>query len=176
MKKKADTKAGVKKTKSLKLNATKPKATAAPSMVEEGTTEAALKVPKKRGPQGPRKPKDPTPASQIHVGEIVNKRMRLCNLNKNRLASVLKLTPPTVSMMINSRSIQTERLMELSFVLKHNFFLEIGQILQLSEAGVKAMEAATINFQQDTDHELKFLREENAYLKKIVEILAAAKN
>jgi len=142
--------------------------------------ENAVKIPKKRGPHGPRKPKDTGAAANIHVGEIISKRMKMNNLSKNKLAKILELTPPTVSLMVNSNSVQTERLMEVSFVLKHNFFLEIGQLLQLSEAGIKAMESATMNAPMgafsDVDYELKFLREENTYLKKIVELLAGARS
>lgn len=141
-------------------------------------SEEPVKIPKKRGPHGPRKPKDTGEAAKIRVGEIISKRMKMNNLSKNKLAKILQLTPPTVSLMVNSNSVQTERLMEVSFVLKHNFFLEIGQMLQLSQAGVKAMEAATMNVpvgsMADAEMEIKFLRDENAYLKKIVELLAGS--
>lgn len=176
MKKKAVAKTVAKKSKPSKAKVKVVKAADETPAPVEAKPNDGDKLPKKRGPHGPRQPKEPSAASKIHVGEIVSRRMRMCNLNKNRLATILKLTPPTVSMMVNSRSIQTERLMELSFVLKHNFFLEIGQLLQLSEAGSKAMEAAALHFQNDTDQELKFLREENAYLRRIVEIMAANKN
>ncbi len=175
-KKKAGRPKSVKKSA---INSTK--SNTAQKAAEEQSAVAEVKVPKKRGPRGPRKPKEPSEATRIHVGQIISKRMKMRGLSKNKLAKTLKLTPPTVSLMVNSNSVQTERLMEVSVALGYNFFNEIGQMLSLGSSPANLSEeldelhSFSAANKGDKDYELRFLREENAYLKRIVELMAGGK-
>ena len=145
---------------------------------KETAQDMAVKTPKKRGPRGPRKPKEPAAGNRIHVGEIIVRKMKTRALTKNRLAKTLKLTPPTISLMVNSPSVQTDRLIEVSEALGYNFFHEIGQMLNISapQKGAETVADARMNELQgqigDMEREMRFMREENIYLRHIVELLA----
>lgn len=173
------------KTATLK-KATAPKkssnAKAVKPLAAQKSASAEVKIPKKRGPHGPRAPKVPSEATRIHVGQLISKRMKMRGLSKNKLAKTLTLTPPTISLMVNSNSVQTERLLEVSVALGYNFFNEIGQMLSLGSSTANLTEeldelhAIGLNKTGDKEYELRFLREENDYLKKIVELMAGGKN
>jgi predicted transcriptional regulator len=174
-------KIGTQKKKAVKAKAGKTVVAVAKPLagqkLAEDKAQAEVKIPKKRGPHGPRKPKEPSEATKIHVGQLISKRMKMRGLSKNKLAKTLKLTPPTVSLMVNSNSVQTERLMEVSAVLGYNFFNEIGQMLILGTNNVNQADDmeelhSLSGLKGDQEYELRFLREENAYLKRIVELMA----
>jgi plasmid maintenance system antidote protein VapI len=139
----------------------------------------AVKSRKKPGPRGPRKIKEPKSAESIHIGQIIARKMKSRGLTKNKLSKILKVTPPTVSLMVNSHSVQTDRLLAISKVLKHNFFAEIAQKLNIGETEKTHAESVSdprVNNLQgkiaDLETELRFLREEKVYLRHIIELLS----
>lgn len=157
-----------------------PKKNETPKVVNE---VKPVKIGRKRGPRGPRKPKENKSNNVIHTGQVIAQKMKSKGLSKNKLAKILKLTPPTVSLMVNSSSVQTDRLLAVSEVLDHNFFTEIGKMINISGEPVKATEIASdtrVNNLQgkvaDLELELRFLREENTYIKRVIELLAGGKN
>jgi plasmid maintenance system antidote protein VapI len=138
-----------------------------------------LNIPKKRGPHGPRQPRATFHTAPIHVGELIGKRLKEQGISMNKLAGMLKLTPPTVSLMVAGNSLQTERLIEVSYILKHDFFSEISHMLQLETKnyGVSLPKRdlkGGRNASKGSEYEIQFLREENEYLKRIVELMAGA--
>ena len=147
---------------------------------KQETVKKQSKTGKKRGPQGPRKAKENLTTTKIHVGKVISQRMSAQGLSKNKLAKILGVTPPSISLMVNSASVQTDRLIAVSETLKHNFFEEIARQIPVgSSVGkqIEELENPQVTKLQgkltDIEMEHRFLKEENAYLKRIIELLAA---
>jgi predicted transcriptional regulator len=146
---------------------------------KQESVKKPVKAAKKRGPHGPRKAKEFQPVAKIHIGKAIGQRMAAQGLSKNKLAKVLGVTPPSISLMVNSPSVQTERLVAVSETLKHNFFEEIARQINVGSSSAKTSEAQidpqVTKLQgklSDIEVEHRFLKEENAYLKRIIELLA----
>jgi plasmid maintenance system antidote protein VapI len=156
---------------------TTKKAEQAKADTEKKATPVAKK---KTGPKGPRKNLRSETPSKFHIGQMIEQKMKAAGMSKNKLARILKLTPPSISLMIESSSVQTERLAALSEALSYNFFSDIASKIGISNAKGHddAADNKTLGLQSkmmEMEREMKYLRDENAYLKKILELLAGGK-
>jgi plasmid maintenance system antidote protein VapI len=146
---------------------------------KEAAAPKAVKAKKKTGPRGPRKSKEPRAADAVHLGQIIVRVMKSRGLSKNKLAKILNLTAPTISLMVKSHSVQTDRLITISKVLGYNFFTEIGEMINVKPDTSKNIEQPgdpkMKNLQSkvfDLEAEMRFIKEENIFLRHIIELLA----
>jgi hypothetical protein len=143
------------------------------------SAEKAVRIKKKTGPHGPRKFKNPRPVDTIHMGQIIMRVMKSRSLSKNKLAKILNVTPPTISLMVKGHSIQSDRLIAVSKVLNYNFFAEIADAINVLSDSGKGHELTGDTKSRDLqskvadmEAELHFVKEENVFLKHIIELLA----
>ena len=60
-----------------------------------------------------------------HIGNEIWSWLDLNNISQNQLANALGVTHPVISKMIKKSSIDTDRLVQVSNILEHNFFTDI---------------------------------------------------
>lgn len=78
----------------------------------------------------------------LHVGKILNLVFEVRRIRKAALARMLDVNPVQINHYLKNESIQTNRLLELSMHLKHNFFMDIAQQLPADFATTQDVFAA----------------------------------
>ena len=66
---------------------------------------------------------------KVHVGERLKSVFEVRRIRKAALARIMGINPVQINHYLKNESIQTNRLLELSMHLKHNFFMDIAQQL-----------------------------------------------
>jgi plasmid maintenance system antidote protein VapI len=65
----------------------------------------------------------------LDIGKILNLVFETRRIRKAALARMMDVNPVQINHYLKNESIQTNRLLELSMHLKHNFFMDIAQQL-----------------------------------------------
>ena len=61
--------------------------------------------------------------TQVHIGQIINQRLTERGVSQAQLAEALGVNQPVVSKLIKKESIDTGKLIEISYFLEYNFFM-----------------------------------------------------
>lgn len=65
----------------------------------------------------------------IHIGKLIKQKLEEAGKNEGWLAEQLDCLPSDIHKIVNRDSIDTDTLLRISSILKHNFFLEYSQEL-----------------------------------------------
>lgn len=110
-------------------------------------------------------------ATGVHTGSLIEKKLLQLRLTNAELARRINRSPNTTIGYYSQPSIQTAVLQEICLALNYNFFQHLTDSLP-EELKPLAKPVMSLEPAQEPA-ELKWLREENAYLKKMIDVLAA---
>ena len=65
----------------------------------------------------------------IHIGKLIKQELEEAGKNESWLAEQLECFPTDIHKIVDRASIDTDTLLRISSILKHNFFLEYSQEL-----------------------------------------------
>lgn len=71
----------------------------------------------------------------IHVGNLLSDYLKSINRPQAYLAKMLNMASTNLSKLLKKKSIETEKLFDISMKLEHNFFAVFGNDLDLMDAG-----------------------------------------
>ena len=71
----------------------------------------------------------------IHVGNLLSDYLKSINRPQAYLAKMLNMASTNLSKLLKKKSIETEKLFDISMKLEHNFFAVFGNDLNLMDAG-----------------------------------------
>ncbi len=109
----------------------------------------------------------------IHTGAFLEKKLLELKISKTELGRRIKRPASGILSFIRQPSIQTAILTEISIALNYNFFNDIMDALPPQLKETPAIAGPQINAESIKDSvELEWLRKENEYLKKMIDILA----
>ena len=107
----------------------------------------------------------------IHIGSVIRKRIERTGINKSELARRINVTPQNMYNLLERKSIDTELLSKLCRELDYDFFAlyrndsaEDGPCIKPSEQALRLEEYNNLK------RNVEFLRNENHYLKLILEL------
>ena len=105
----------------------------------------------------------------VNTKQSIEKVMSLRHLNAADIARKLNLSHSSVSGMLSRETLQVKRLIELSHVLKYNFFREIASKIEYKEPliGTDIIQQQQVKHQ----HEIEQLKDEIKRLEIKVEVL-----
>lgn len=123
---------------------------------------------------------------QIHIGEVILKRMDELGMTRSELARRIGTSPQNLGKILKRRSVDTQRLLKLSKVLKQDFFQYYSLQLHPEELPLVEEPVATyfsshpgnpptlknviieaVTYKKEAEN----LRKENALLKEVKELL-----
>ena len=106
---------------------------------------------------------------ELHIGVIIRKVVYEKRIRMGDLAKSMGMHQGSISRVLDCRSLQTRMLKKFSEVLDYDFFAHYSEELKVTQ---KLEEASECEKQLAvTKMELEKLRQENAYLKEINELL-----
>jgi hypothetical protein len=111
----------------------------------------------------------------IHVGKLVAEQVDLKRFTKAKFARFMNVNQPSASRMMTTKSMQTDRLVELSQKLDYNFFKVIGKRLGIASPAL----FSPVNKDEQIKtlmQENERLKEENRYLKKAIDLFGSKGN
>lgn len=106
---------------------------------------------------------------EIHVGKMIGEQMAPL-MTKAKLARLLGVTQPTAALMLQTKSMQTDKLILVSQKLDYNFFRVISKRIGVKNPGIVTEDVRDKQI-VDLTAEVARLREENRYLKKAIDLL-----
>ena len=119
----------------------------------------------------------------IHIGQLIRKRVEETGMSKSEFARRVNTTSQNIYGIFKRKSLDTELLTKISSVLKYDFFQHYSHEPLLAEdhkrasyktraklITTKTLAELTAEL-ENCQKELELFRKENAYLKKINELL-----
>lgn len=106
----------------------------------------------------------------VHTGSLIRKKMAEMHISNSELARRISRSPSTTTAYYLQSSIQTAVLLEICVALNHNFFTDLDSALP--EHLKQISHAVTATKTTEENAELSRLREENTYLKKMIDVFA----
>ncbi len=109
----------------------------------------------------------------VHTGALLEKKIQELHVSKTELGRRINRFSTTILNFTRQPGIQTAILTEICIALNYNFFNDIIEALppELKDKPVVAEPAISEEAIKDR-LELEWLRQENAYLKKMIDVLA----
>ncbi len=109
----------------------------------------------------------------VHTGALLEKKLIELHISKAELGRRIKRSGSTILSFTRQPSIQTAVLTEICIALKYNFFNDIMDALPPELKETPAVAEPVISAEAIKDSvQLEWLRQENAYLKKMIDVLA----
>jgi len=105
----------------------------------------------------------------LNVGELIRGQQRKQRITHAVLARRIKRNQSVIKRMFNSSSIQTYLVWELSVALKHNFFADLSQQLDVATEGKLEKQTTELD---ELKAEYIRMKEERDYLRKAVDLLS----
>ncbi|KFF00311.1 transposase [Chryseobacterium formosense] len=110
----------------------------------------------------------------IHIGQIIEKRVHETNIDMNRICTFLKSTPEEVEQMYTSESIDSYTLLRWSKLLEYDFFRVYSQHILLFSS-VHKEKRSEKNKGKNSSSPLPQFRK-NIYTKEIIEFILESVN
>jgi len=110
----------------------------------------------------------------IHIGQMIEKRVKETNINMNRICSFLKCTESEVQKMYNSEGIDSYTLLRWSKLLEYDFFRVYSQHILLFSS-VHREKRSEKNKKKNGNSPLPQFRK-NIYTKEIIEFILESVN
>lgn len=110
----------------------------------------------------------------IHIGQMIEKRVHETNIDMNRICTFLKSTPEEIEQMYTSESIDSYTLLRWSKLLEYDFFRVYSQHILLFSS-VHKEKRSEKNKDKNSSSPLPQFRK-NIYTKEIIEFILESVN